>query len=339
MPEQMFQSDFVNRADAVTNLHINHVRQATADLNAIMASLKQATGVSVPPINVLAPESEPAQVNFIPSKDVVAVFADDYKGVFSDLKTWLSDLKTGAIETFFPYAALPAGDEADDWLIKAIRGEAIQLAEDAELGRGRTRAWEEASRAKKIAAAGYSALGYILPPGALLAAQQEADYAAGRAVFEINRDITIESQKLRIQMVQFAVGQVNSLRQVAAAGLTGYLNAFTSLPNTAVSYAAQKEKAQEGLWDAGRQYYASQLAFKNTLNDIKKANQQAGVVEAQLSVGIQEKQIERDLKSLQTAAEVYGRLVAGAMAGINSHISLGANSNANTNYQLNGTYP
>lgn len=339
MPEQMFQSEFVSRADAVTQLHINHVRQATADLNAIMASLKQATGVTVPPINVLAPEAEPAQVNFIPSKDVVAVFADDYKGIFSDLKTWFADLNSGAIETFFPYASTPAGDDADVWLSKVIRGEVIQLAEDAELGRGRTRAWEEASRAKKVAAAGYSALGYPLPPGALLAVQQEADYAADRAVFELNRDITIESQKLRIQMVQFAVGQVNSLRQVAAQGLTGYLNAFTSLPNTAVSYAAQKEKAQEGLWDAGRQYYASQLAFKNTLNDIKKANQQADIVGAQLSVSIQDKQIERDLKSLQTAAEVYGRLVAGAMAGINSHISLGANSDARTNYNLNGTYP
>ena len=58
-----------------------------------------------------------------------------------------------------------------------------------------------------------------------------------------------------------------------------------------------------------------------------------------LQAGLDDKEVERALKSLQTAAEVYGRLVAGAMAGINSHISLGANSNASTNYNLSGTFP
>ena len=48
-----------------------------------------------------------------------------------------------------------------------------------------------------------------------------------------------------------------------------------------------------------------------------------------ITTGPKTKQIERDLKSLQVMVEVVGRLVAGAMAGINSHISLGANSNAN----------
>jgi len=339
MPEQMFQSDFVNRADAVTNLHINYVRQATADLNAIMASLRQVTGVTVPTINPLAAESEPSQVNFVPSKDVVAVFADDYQGIFGELNTWFSNLKADAIDVFFPFLNHSAGDDADAWMTAAINGEVIKLAEDAELARGRSRAVDEATRAKQVAAGGYSALGYILPSGGLLAAQQEADFAANRAVHELNRDLAIKAQELRVDLAKFAVGQVNNLRATATTALNGYLNAFVSLPNSAISYASQREKAQQDLWEAGRQYYAGQLAYKNLSLDGKKSNLQASISGAQLDVQVQNALIERDLKTLQVMSDVYGRLVAGAMAGINSHISLGANSNANTNYELKGTYP
>ena len=161
------------------------------------------------------------------------------------------------------------------------------------------------------------------------AANQEADFAANRGIAELNSNLTIEAQKVRKELVMFAVGQVNNLRGIAAQGLTGYLNAFASLPGSAAQYASQKSAAKQALWGASKDYYQAQTGFKSMLLEGKKTNVQSDITHAQLKVGIEDKKIERDMKSMQVMVEVVGRLVAGAMAGINSHISLGANSNAN----------
>ena len=66
----MPQSEFVARADNVTQLHIQHVNKATADLNLIMSSLGAKTQVSVDNVLSIAPQGEPASVNFVPNEDV-----------------------------------------------------------------------------------------------------------------------------------------------------------------------------------------------------------------------------------------------------------------------------
>lgn len=334
IPNPLTGTDFLSRADSVTNLHIRHVRQATIDLNTIMASLKQSAKVAVPTIQGIDPEQQPTEAFVRPESDISQIFKDDYSGEFSKLKDWFVSLRDGATDIFFPYMNHGGGGDADEWIVRAIAGTAINLAEDAEIARGRTRAMEEALRAKRQAAGSLAALSYALPPGALVAARQEADFAAGRMLGDLNRDLTIKAQEVRIEMVKFAVQQVNSLRQVAANGLTGYLNAFASLPGSATQYAAQKAEAKKALWAAGRDYYSAQLGFKNLLMDAKKANQQGDLTIAQLSAGLEDKAITRDLESLRTAAEVYGRLVAGAMSGINSHISLSAGASVSGSHNI-----
>jgi len=333
---QVFQSDFIARADAVTQKHLTFANQQLQSLTTAMSNLTQTADIDIPSIDALLAETEPT-ISYVPSEDIAAIFRDDYQGQFGELKTWFADLKTGAIETFFPYTNTSGGDLADAWIAQAISGEAINLAEDAEIGRGRTRIFEEAQRAKKQASAGYSALGYMLPPGAMLAANQEADFSANRGIAELNSNLTIEAQRVRLQLVQFAVGQVNSLRGIAAQGLTGYLNAFASLPGSAAQYASQKSAAKQALWGASKDYYQAQTGFKGLLLEGKKTNVQSDITHAQLKVGIEDKKIERDMKSMQVVVEVLGRLVAGAMSGINSHISLGASNGASDNYNHNLT--
>lgn len=339
MPEAMYQSEFVSRADSTARLHIQHVNNATADLNAIMSSLGSGANVDVNYVKDITAQTEPAVVNFVPNEDVASIFRDDYHGEFQALKNWFSGLRQQATEIFFPFVNADGGEASDDWVKKAIAGAALDLAEDAEFNRGRTRITEESLRAKAQAANAVAAMGFNLPPGALLAARQEAEFAASRGLAELNRDLTIRAKEMNLELVKFAVGQVNNLRSVAVSGMNGYLNAFASLPGSAVQYADQKARAKISLWDAGKNYYLAQLNFKNHLLETQKANQSKDMQLSTLQAGLDDKEVERALKSLQTAAEVYGRLVAGAMAGINSHISLGANSNASTNYNLSGTFP
>ena len=339
MPETMYQSEFVSRADSTARLHIQHVNNATADLNAIMSSLGSGANVDVNDVKDITAQTEPAVMNFVPNEDVASIFRDDYHGEFQALKDWFSGLRQQATEIFFPFVNADGGDAADGWVQMAIAGAAIDLAEDAEFNRGRTRIAEETLRAKLQAAGSVAAMGFYLPTGALLAARQEAEFAANRGLAELNRDLTIRAKEMNLELVKFAVGQVNNLRSVAVSGMNGYLNAFASLPGSAVQYADQKARAKTSLWDAGKNYYLAKLNFKNHLLETQKANQSKDMQLSTLQAGLDDKEVERALKSLQTAAEVYGRLVAGAMAGINSHISLGANSNASTNYNLSGTFP
>ena len=333
----MPQSEFVARADNVTQLHIQHVNKATADLNSIMSSLGAKTQVSVDNVLSIAPQGEPASVNFVPNEDVAGIFKDDYHGEFKALKEWFSSLRKEATDIFFPFVDAAVGDSADEWVKKAISGQAINLAEDAEFNRGRTRIYEESQRSKQQAAGAVAAMGFSLPTGSLLAARQEADFIANRGMSELNRDLTIRVKELNLDLVKFAVAQVNSLRSVAVSGMTSYLNAFASLPGSAAQYAQQKASAKTAMWEAGRNYYLAQLNFKQHLLDTSKANMQKDIQLSELKAGLDDKEIERALKSLQTAAEVYGRLVAGAMAGINSHISLGANNNASVSWNWSTT--
>lgn len=333
----MPQSEFVARADNVTQLHIQHVNKATADLNSIMSSLGAKTQVSVDNVLSIVPQGEPASVNFVPNEDVAGIFKDDYHGEFQALKEWFSSLRKEATDIFFPFVDAAGGDSADEWVKKAISGQAINLAEDAEFNRGRTRIYEESQRTKQQAAGAVAAMGFSLPTGSLLAARQEADFIANRGMSELNRDLTIRVKELNLDLVKFAVAQVNSLRSVAVSGMTSYLNAFASLPGSAAQYAQQKASAKTAMWEAGRNYYLAQLNFKQHLLDTSKANMQKDIQLSELKAGLDDKEIERALKSLQTAAEVYGRLVAGAMAGINSHISLGANNNASVSWNWSTT--
>ena len=333
----MPQSEFVARADNVTQLHIQHVNKATADLNSIMSSLGAKTQVSVDNVLSIVPQGEPASVNFVPNEDVAGIFKDDYHGEFQALKEWFSSLRKEATDIFFPFVDAAGGDSADEWVKKAISGQAINLAEDAEFNRGRTRIYEESQRTKQQAAGAVAAMGFSLPTGSLLAARQEADFIANRGMSELNRDLTIRVKELNLDLVKFAVAQVNNLRSVAVSGMTSYLNAFASLPGSAAQYAQQKASAKTAMWEAGRNYYLAQLNFKQHLLDTSKANMQKDIQLSELKAGLDDKEIERALKSLQTAAEVYGRLVAGAMAGINSHISLGANNNASVSWNWSTT--
>ena len=333
----MPQSEFVARANNVTQLHIQHVNKATADLNSIMSSLGAKTQVSVDNVLSITPQGEPASVNFVPDEDVAVIFKDDYHGEFQALKEWFSSLRKEATDIFFPFVDAAGGDSADEWVKKAIAGQAINLAEDAEFNRGRTRIYEESQRSKQQAAGAVAAMGFSLPTGSLLAARQEADFIANRGMSELNRDLTIRVKELNLDLVKFAVAQVNSLRSVAVSGMTSYLNAFASLPGSAAQYAQQKASAKTAMWEAGRNYYLAQLNFKQHLLDTSKANMQKDIQLSELKAGLDDKEIERALKSLQTAAEVYGRLVAGAMAGINSHISLGANNNASVSWNWSTT--
>ena len=329
----MPQSEFVARADNVTQLHIQHVNKATADLNSIMSSLGAKTQVSVDNVLSIVPQGEPASVNFVPNEDVAGIFKDDYHGEFQALKEWFSNLRKEATDIFFPFVDAAGGDSADEWVKKAISGQAINLAEDAEFNRGRTRIYEESQRTKQQAAGAVAAMGFSLPTGSLLAARQEADFIANRGMSELNRDLTIRVKELNLDLVKFAVAQVNNLRSVAVSGMTSYLNAFASLPGSAAQYAQQKASAKAAMWEAGRNYYLAQLNFKEHLLETSKANMQKNIQLSELKAGLDDKEIERDLKSLQTAAEVYGRLVAGAMAGINSHISLDGKSSESKSWQ------
>lgn len=331
------QQVFVDHAERITGMHLQHVNNATADLNAIMSSLGSNAKVNVNDVTDITPETEPDRVNFVPNEDVSRIFQDDYQGEFASLKTWFSGLRTQATEIFFPYINAEGGSDADEWVRRAIAGVAISLAEDAEFNRGRSRITEETIRAKRQAADATAAMGFRFPTGALLAARNEADFSANRGLAELNRELTIEVKRLNLDLVKFAVGQVNNLRSVAVSGLNGYLNAFASLPGAAAQFANQKAGAKAALWEAGKNYYMAQLGFKEHLLNTHKANQAKDLNLAELQAGLDDKEIERALKSLTTAAEVYGRLVAGAMAGINSHISLGASNTAATEFRLSGT--
>jgi hypothetical protein len=186
-------------------------------------------------------------------------------------------------------------------------------------------------------------MGFRLPTGAVLAARQEADFDANKGLAELNRDLSIRAKEVNLDLAKFAVGQINELRSVAVSGMNGYLNAFASLPGSAAQYAQQKAAAKTALWSAGERYYLAQLNFKNHRMDAQKSNQSRDVSMSTLKAGLDDKEIERVLKALQTAAEVYGRLVAGAMSGINSHISLQASNDfkegINTNYNYSGGLP
>jgi hypothetical protein len=219
---------------------------------------------------------------------------------------WLSD--------YFPSINGCLNNVPDEWLCNIISGtnpfglhesvfEAVwQNSRDRE---ERTLRSERASLAAE-----YSARGFALPPGAMVAALDKSQQRATEAVQEVNRTETIRNEEIKLQLLQFAVQEANRYKLGIMSSLADFYRVWVTIPDKDIERARVRAQAYSSLYSALSAYYNVEISFEEL-----RLRAESGDVDAQLNAD----RNKIALYSANGAAAALGNAVRGF-----SDISAGA---------------
>ena len=166
---------------------------------------------------------------------------DDAYAMYDATRQQIENMLTG---TFLDFLGrfFPSGffDAALAWCNRAITqgGTGVNPAvEQALFERDRARLVAEQVRAEQEAEALYANRRWPLPPGVLLAQRQAIALDTRNKLAERSRDIMIESWRMELENVKFAVGQVLDLRVKSIAAAGDYIRTLILGPQTAMQLA------------------------------------------------------------------------------------------------------
>jgi hypothetical protein len=219
---------------------------------------------------------------------------------------WLSD--------YFPSINGCLKDVPDEWLCNIISGtNPFGLHEavfEAVWHNSRDREERGLRSERASLAAEYSARGFSLPPGAMVAALDKAQQRASEAVQEVNRTETIRNEEVKLQLLQFAVQEANRYKLGIMSSLADFYRVWVTIPDKDIERARVRAQAYSSLYSALSAYYNVEISFEEL-----RLRAESGDVDAQLSTD----KNKIALYSANGAATALGNAVRGF-----SDISAGA---------------
>jgi len=154
----------------------------------------------------------------------------------------------------------------DDWLAGVISG-VKPFGLDATVfelvwHRARDRAYRTLASEQRQIEATFSARGFTIPPGAMVAASSEAAERAGLAILEVNREQAIKDAEIKQALLQFAMEQALNYKRGILAALADFYRQWISLPDNDLERARLKAQATGSLYSALSAYYNVELSFE-----------------------------------------------------------------------------
>lgn len=186
---------------------------------------------------------------------------------------WLSD--------YFPAINGCLKNVPDEWLCNIISGtNPFGLHESvfkAVWHNSRDREERGLRSERASLAAEYSARGFSLPPGAMVAALDKAQQRASEAVQEVNRTETIRNEEVKLQLLQFAVQEANRYKLGIMSSLADFYRVWVTIPDKDIERARVRAQAYSSLYSALSAYYNVEISFEDL-----RLRAEAGDVDAQL---------------------------------------------------------
>lgn len=221
---------------------------------------------------------------------------------------------------YYPLAA-DAFDEATNWLVNSITngGTGIAAAVETQIWqRGRDRAVADGARAEAQVLDEFSARGFSLPPGAMTARLDAVRHEGMAKVNEFNRDAAIESAKIEVENVRFAVEQAIKSRMAAMSAASDYIKALMAGPETAAKVAALNSDAKARMMSATSDLYRARLSRDELAMRIPLTNTTELVKVSGISMDAFYKGVSNRVQATVAAAEQYGKAAQAALASLNS---------------------
>lgn len=184
-----------------------------------------------------------------------------YETEKANLQTYLTNLLSEFFATYYPLAN-DAMDEALAWLENTITNGGTGITAEVEnliWQRHRDNIARETLQAQNTAYAEFSARGFSLPVGALVAKLENINVEGLRKSAEASRDLAIERMKIEIENVKFAVELATKTRIQALQAASDYLKTMMLAPETAAKLADFGTDAQAKLISATSDFYRTRL--------------------------------------------------------------------------------
>lgn len=293
-----------------------------AQTNAVtVTTLTDPDPVSVDPIAVPP---------FSPNKDLAYEYNANYDKIWGDLEDWIRGLMTEWMDTYFPVLDPCIQPSEDAWLCSVVNDGYIGIPAHVETqiwDRARGREILDAIQLEQEATSAYAAMGYAMPPGALLARQMQARAKASDQSATINRELAIKNTEISVDVTKFAIGEMTKLRLGIADALGNYIRAWLTLPQAAADIAKSNAEANKWVWDSASDYIRALVAKHGLELDADKFNSQMQLESQRNFVSLVNSNTQSRVSAAVQAAESIGKIAAAA---INANQSLGHVGNVTT---------
>jgi hypothetical protein len=228
-----------------------------AALSATNGLLDPNTAATVSAGSVTAPTVTAPNVTITDATvtDVFNTFTTEY----IEVATWLTGQFTSFITTYCPdNTALYTA--AEDSLQAALANNQYIPPEviSASMTQDRDRITADAQRAQADAIAGFSDLGYPVPPGAALAISVKTQRAAQDEIAESSRKLIMAT----IEQYRFVIGQSIEARKVMLNAAVDYVKALASAPDVVSKMSNIGYDAQQKMISAAASFYQADVSAK-----------------------------------------------------------------------------
>lgn len=192
------------------------------------------------PVNVPAPMAPSAMTGGV-----------DYRGI----ATWMEARTEEMYAKWFPQATSVV-KALELWVLETLEaGTGLGAeAEAALFTQAKDRAYQAHSRSVQQTTNEMALRGYPLPPGAVAAARRDADRVAAEVLAAANREILVESMRMRADMVKTAVSVANDMYQSMRSAPIDLMKTYASLP-------ALDADAKRAMANAMEAYYSSLIRY------------------------------------------------------------------------------
>lgn len=179
---------------------------------------------------------------------------------------WLNEQAEAWLQQYFPNITACLKTLPDDWLCDVISGVKplgysqtyFELAWHSARDRAeRTRASEVQTMKQE-----FSALGFSLPPGALVSATDQAQQRASDVVLEVNREQAMKDVEIKHQMLMFAEEQALRYKTNIMQLMANFYQQWSTLPDKDIERAKIRAQAMAAFYGALSSYYNVELGFE-----------------------------------------------------------------------------
>jgi hypothetical protein len=254
----------------------------------------------------------PTKPNIQPPPSIGDLLATDTSGA---AKAFLDGETEKWLAKFFPNLTSALRNQPEAWADGILSGSAPfglpNEVHEAVVHAGRDRAYRAADSEKAQIRTGYSMRGFATPPGAAIAAMNNADIRAGDAIAEVNRGQMIRDGDIKIELSKFAAELAAQLKTGMLQVLANFYSQWADVLKQNTDIARAKAQAYAALTSGLSSYYNVELGFEELR--LKAAAGKADAQEAAIKVRMQEGEVRAaQNRALAQAADAFARASSAA---------------------------
>lgn len=281
------------------------LQQFATDALGRASTLSNRIGSFVPAIGQVRFTYDPKKPNISRPPAIGDLLGEDTK---NDSIQFLNAETEKWLDKYFPNMSSCLKYQPEEWACGILTGQKpfglSREVFEAVWHEGRDRAYRAAGTEQAQIRAEYSMRGFSMPPGAMIAAQRNAEIRASEAIGEVNRVQMLRDAEIKLDLVKFAATTAAQLKTGMMQVLANFYNQWVAVMGRDVDLARSKAQAYSALVSGLSSYYNVELGFEELR--LKAAQGKAGAEEASAKLGMQEGEVRASQnQALARAASAF----------------------------------